>query len=203
MARVSVVIWVSSCTPSFCSPVITLKKYLIGENNVRGVGWIDTVGLQWNKEFSTVLKIHVAVLSNNSGLIWLGNVSENDVNHTDQESVVLWLSGIMDNGNDVGSLLSHVDQISSNSVWELNCVNETFRTDDIRDVGNGSSRGGSEIKNLGSWVDTGFGDTSDDWCGNFGSIRVPYSVFYFLSVNLDADSFFIIDTISRCEVFSH
>lgn len=104
----------------------------------------------------------MAVLGDDSSLIWLSNVSEDNVDHTDQESVVLGFSGIVDDWDDVGSLFSHVDQISSDSVGEFDSVHNTFRANDIRDVRNGGSRGGTEIKNFGSWIDSGFGNTTNN-----------------------------------------
>lgn len=170
--------------------------YLIRENYVWGVGWVNTVGLEWNQELSSVFQVHVAVLSNDSCLIWLGNVSEHTIDHTDQKSVILRFSGVMNDWDDVGSLLGHVNQVSSDSVGELNCIDKTFWANDIRNVGNSSSWGGTEIQNLGSWEDTGFGNTTDDWSSDFGSVRIPDSVFDFLSIDFDADSLFIINAFS-------
>ena len=76
----------------------------------------------------------MAVLSNDSCLIWLGNVSKHTVDHTDQKSVILWFSGVMNDWDDVGSLFGHVNQVSSDSVRKLNCVDKSFWANDIRNV---------------------------------------------------------------------
>lgn len=48
-----------------------------------------------------------------SSLIWLSNISENDVDHWEEHSIFLWMSSVLDDWDDVGSLLGHVDKISS------------------------------------------------------------------------------------------
>ena len=58
------------------------------------------------------------------------------------------MSGIFDDGNDVGPLFGHVDQITTGSMGEFHSVNKTVRADDIGNVGYCSARGGAEIKHL-------------------------------------------------------
>jgi hypothetical protein len=68
----------------------------------------------------------------------------------------------MDDRDDICSLLSHVHKISSYSVGELDCIDDTGRTNDIRYVGDGCAGCGTEIEDLRSRNDSSFGDTSDD-----------------------------------------
>ena len=58
--------------------------------------------------------------------------------------------GVFDDGNDVGSLFGDIDEVTTRSVRELHGVNETFRTDDVGNVGNGGSRCGAQVKYLWS-----------------------------------------------------
>lgn len=78
--------------------------------------------------------------------------------------------------DNVGPLLSHVDQISSRSVGELDSVDGSLRSNDVGDVGDGGSRGGSEVEDLLSGGDVDLVETSEDTSGELGSERVPDSV---------------------------
>lgn len=78
--------------------------------------------------------------------------------------------------DNVGPLLGHVDQVSSGSVGELDGVDCSLRSDDIGDVGNRGSRGGSEVEDLLSRGDVDLVETSEDTGGKLGSERVPDSV---------------------------
>lgn len=55
--------------------------------------------------------------------------------------------------DDVGSLLGHTDQLSARSVREFDSVDDTVGADNVRDVGDGRARGGTEIEDLGSGFD--------------------------------------------------
>jgi len=78
--------------------------------------------------------------------------------------------------DNVGPLLGHVDQISSRSVGELDGVDGSLRSDNIGDVRDGGSRGGSEVEDLLSGGDVDLVETSEDTSGKLGSERVPDSV---------------------------
>ena len=80
---------------------------------------VNTRSLDGNHENSSVLEEISAVKSNNSGLVRLGNISKNKVDHFDHESVQPGLSGILDDWNHIGSFLGHSDQISSTPGREL------------------------------------------------------------------------------------
>jgi len=88
---------------------------------------------------SSVLDEHGGVESKDSSLIGLGDISEDHVNHGHEHSVFLGMSGILDDGDDVGSLLSHVHEISSGSLGELDTIDGTFWSDEVSDMGAGSS----------------------------------------------------------------
>jgi hypothetical protein len=72
---------------------------------------------------SSVLDEHAGVQAQDSGLIGLGNISENNINHGYEHSVLLGVSSVFNNGNDVSSLLCHIDEITTRSLGELNCIN--------------------------------------------------------------------------------
>jgi predicted xylose isomerase-like sugar epimerase len=58
---------------------------------------------------ASVLNEHSGIHSQNTGLIGLSNISEDNIDHRHEHSVLLGMSGILDNWDDVGALLSHVD----------------------------------------------------------------------------------------------
>jgi hypothetical protein len=97
---------------------------------------------------TTVLEEVVSVEGDDSGLVRLGNVGEDNVDHGEEHAVLVGVSGVLDDGDDVRALLGHVDQVSAGSMGELDGVDGSFRTDDVGDVGDGGSRGGSEVEDL-------------------------------------------------------
>lgn len=118
-----------------------------------GSGRVDTVGLDGNDDGSTVFQKVVSVQSDNSSLIRLSDICEDDIYHLDQHSVFLRVSSVLYNRNDVCSFLGHTDEISSGSVRELDGVDDSFGTYNVGNVGDGRTGGGSEVKNFCSWFD--------------------------------------------------
>lgn len=79
------------------------------------------------------------VLCDDTCLIGLCNISEDYIDHADQEAIILGLPGIVDDGDDVGALLGHVHKVSTHSVRELNSVDDAGRTNDVGHVGDSST----------------------------------------------------------------
>merc|ERR1711881_728402 len=77
-------------------------------------GRIDTVGLDGDDDTTTDLEELMCVQSNNTGLVWLGNVGENAVDHAHDRTVG-----------------SHVDQVTSTPVGEFDRENRTGGTDNV------------------------------------------------------------------------
>lgn len=77
---------------------------------------------------TSVLNEHSGVESQNTGLIGLGDISEDHVDHRHEHSVFLGVSSILDNGDHVGALLGHVDQVTADSLGELNGIDSTLGT---------------------------------------------------------------------------
>ena len=75
---------------------------------------------------ASVLDEHACVQAQDSGLIWLGNIGEDHIDHGYEHSVLLGMSGVFNDGNDVSPFLCHVDKISSTSLGELNSINCAF-----------------------------------------------------------------------------
>lgn len=63
--------------------------------------------------------------------------------------------------NDVGTVSGHANQITTGAVRELNGVNVTGGADNISDVGDGGTRGGTEVENLGTRLDVDLIETTE------------------------------------------
>lgn len=100
---------------------------------------VNAGGLDGNHENSSVLQEVSAVHGNDSCLVWLSDIGEHEVDHLNHESVLLRLSGVLDNGNYVGSFLCHGNQVSSASGRELHCIKNSFLSNNVGDVRAGGS----------------------------------------------------------------
>ena len=143
------------------------------------------------------------ILWDDSCLVRLSNVSEYHINHSNQKSVILWFSRIVDYGDYVGTLLSHVDQISPHSMRKLNTVDNSSRTNDVWDVRDSSAWSCSQVEDPTSGTNTYLSHSTCNWGCDFGSVRIPNTIFNLLAVNLNTDAFLIVNRFSRDEVFSN
>jgi len=84
-----------------------------GEHSFGSDGRINATGLDGNHEVALVLEEILRVEGDNTGLIGLSNISEDDIDHTDEHSIFLRVASILHNGDDVCSLLRQVDQITA------------------------------------------------------------------------------------------
>lgn len=168
--------WLQSQLLKWLHALLSHLLNLTSENGLWCGGRIDTVGLDGDENTTSDLEEEMGVQANNTGLIWLGNIGEDNIDHGNEHSVAEWVAGILDDWNDVGAVSSHVDQITAGSVGELNSENGTGWADDISNVGNGGSGGSTEVENLCSWLDEDLVETSKDASCDLGSERVPDSV---------------------------
>lgn len=118
----------------------------------------------------------MAVESDNTGLIGLGNIGEDDIDHADEHAVLHGVTGILNDGDDVGALLGHVDEVTSGTVRELDGVDVSGGADDIGDVRNGGTGCGTEVEDLRAWFDVDLVKTTEDTGGDLGAERVPDAV---------------------------
>lgn len=125
---------------------------LFGEHGLGRGGRVDTRGLDGDDDVTVVLQEVVGVQADDTGLIRLGDIGEDDVDHGDEHSVFRGMTGVFDDGcevlgycstttlrlrtNNVRPLLGHVDQITSTSVREFDGVDSSLGTDNIGNVGN-------------------------------------------------------------------
>jgi hypothetical protein len=57
---------------------------------------------------SSILEEITGVKGDNTSLVGLRNVGKHNVHHTNEHSVLVGVTGILNDGDDVGSLFSHV-----------------------------------------------------------------------------------------------
>lgn len=96
---------------------------LLSVDDLGGLGRINARSLDGDNEVASVLDEHASVKAENTGLIGLGNISEDHIDHRYEHSVLLGVSGVFNDGNDVGSLLCHVHEVTAGSLREFNCIN--------------------------------------------------------------------------------
>lgn len=95
---------------------------------------IDTIRLDRHDDPASNLKIQMCVQSDNTRLIWLRYVCEDDIHHGNQHTVAKWVTRVFDDGDDVCAVGSHVDEIATRAVGEFDCEDGSFRANDIGDV---------------------------------------------------------------------
>lgn len=85
---------------------------------------------------STVLEEVVSVQSDDTSLIRLSDIGKDNVDHREKHAVLVRVTGILNDGDNVGSLLGHVDEITTRSVREFDSVDSSLRSNYISNVGN-------------------------------------------------------------------
>lgn len=158
---------------ALCSQLLDL----LGEDGFRGGCAVDTVGLDRDDYTATNFEEQLRVESDDTCLIRLGNVGKDTVDHRHEHAVLHRMTGILDDGNDVRSVLGHVDQVSARSVRELDGVDVSSRTDNVGNVGNRGSGGSTQVQNLGARLHVDVVDTTNNASSQLASERVPDSVF--------------------------
>jgi hypothetical protein len=148
----------------------------LSEDGLGGGGRIDTVGLDGDDDATANLQEEASVETDDTGLIGLGNVGEDAVDHADEHTVLEGVTGILDNGDDVCAVGSHVDQITAGAVGELNGEDGSLGADDISNVRDGGTGGGTEVEDLGSGAHVDVVYTTEDTGSQLGTEGVPHAV---------------------------
>lgn len=147
-------------------------------------GRIDARRLDGNDKVSAVLEEILRVEGDDSGLIGLRNVSEHGVDHADQHAILVRMTSVFDDRNNIRSLLGDVDQITARSGGELDGIDETFGSDNVRDVGNCGSGSSAQIEDFGTGRHVDVVDTTENGGGQLRSERIPNAVLDFLAFSL-------------------
>jgi hypothetical protein len=106
----------------------------------------------------------------------LSHISENDVYHGNKHSVSQGVTGILNNGDDVGAVSSHANQVTAGTVRELNGIDITGGTDNISNVRDGGTTGTTNVKDLHSRLDVDVVQTTQDTGSQLGTEGVPHTV---------------------------
>lgn len=119
----------------------------------------------------------MGVETDDTGLIGLSNVGENAVDHAHEHAVLERVTGVLNDGNNVGAVGGHVDKISAGTVGELDGEDGTSGTDDIGNVRDGSTRGSTEVEDLAAGLDVNVVHTTENTGSQLRTERVPDTVF--------------------------
>lgn len=149
---------------------------LVGEDFGSGSRAVDTVGLDGDEDTATNLEEPVGVHGDDTGLVGLSNIGEDDVDHRDNHAVTSGLTGILNNGDDVGALGSHGDQITTRALGELDSVDVAGRTNEVSDVRDGSTRGTTKVEDARSRLHVDVIGTTGDSGAKLAAEGVPHAV---------------------------
>lgn len=138
---------------------------------------VDTAGLDGDDHTTTGLEEHVGVQSDDTGLVGLGNIGEDDVDHGDEHAVAQRVSGVLDNGDNVGAVSRHADQVTAGTVGEFDTVDVASRSDDVSNVGDGGTAGGTKVEHLQAGAHVDFIQTTEDTGSQLTTEGVPDTVF--------------------------
>ena len=150
---------------------------LAGEDGLGGGGRVDTAGLDGDDHTTSNLEELVGVETDDTGLIGLGNIGEDAVDHADEHAVLEGVTGILDDGDDVGTVGGHVDEISAGAVGELDGVDGSGRADNVGNVRDGGTRGSTKVENLAAGAHVDALHTTKDTGGQLRTEGVPDTVF--------------------------
>ena len=160
---------------------------LPGKHSLGGDGGVDAGRLDGDDEVAAGLEEVLGVEGDDARLVGLGDVGEDGIAHADEHAVPDGVAGILDDWDDVGALLRHVDEIAAGAVGELHGVHEALGPDDVGAVGHGGTRGGAEVEELGAGLDVDVVEAAEDAGGNLGAERVPHPVLDLVSLVLDGE----------------
>lgn len=93
--------------------LLTESIDLLSEYLLRRDSRVNTACLNRDDKRAAVLDEHGGVESQDSCLVRLGNICENDVHHRHEHAILLRMSCVLDDRNDVRTLLGHVDEVTA------------------------------------------------------------------------------------------
>ena len=180
-----------------------------GEDLGRRGRAVNAVCLDGDENTASDLKEPVGVHGDNTSLVRLGNIGKDDIDHGDNHAVTSRLTGVFDDGDNVGSLRGHADQVTARSGRELDGINITGWANNIgnvRDRGTGSS---TEVEHTGARSHVDVVGTASDGGAKLASERIPHAVLNLcrrcgaivvLDRLVDGNSLLAIDRLARREI---
>jgi hypothetical protein len=107
----------------------------------------------------------------------LRNIGKDAVDHADQHAVLEGVTRILNNGDDVCAVGSHVDQITSRAMRELDGEDGSLGSDNVGNVGHTGTGRGTEVQHLATRAHVDVVDTTKDTGCQFTPEGVPDTVF--------------------------
>ena len=86
------------------------------------------------------------------------------------------MTRILNNGDDVCAVGGHVDEVTARAVGELDGEDSALGSDNVSDVGDGSSRRSTEVEDLAARAHVDVVDTAENTGGQLASEGVPDAV---------------------------
>ena len=129
--------------------------YFSGEHSLSRGSGINARSLDGNHTVTTVAEEVLGINTHNTGLIGLGHISKDRINHSHEHAVLERVTSIFDDRDDVRTGFGHVDQITTRTMGKLHSIYQsllyiisskqhaTYRSDEVRDVGDCRSRSSS------------------------------------------------------------
>jgi len=150
---------------------------LVGVDDLGSHGAVNAAGLDGDHEVATVLNEVGSVKAEDTSLIGLGHIGEDHVDHGDEHAVLLGVARVLNDGDNVGALLSHVDQVAAYALRELDGVDGSGGANQVGDVRAGSARGSAKVEDLAARLHVDVADSANNAGRNLGSEGVPDAVF--------------------------
>mmetsp|Transcript_14903 Transcript_14903/g.19503 ORF Transcript_14903/g.19503 Transcript_14903/m.19503 type:complete len:322 (-) Transcript_14903:106-1071(-) len=170
-------------------------------------GTINTRCFHGNHSMATILQEVMRIQRHNTSLIGLGHIRKDGVNHTNQHSVLQRVSSIFNNGDNVGTLFGHGQQIAPWAMTEFHSIHGTSGTDNIGYVTHTRTGSGTNVQYLAPRTNPNVINTTQNSGGNFRSKGIPHAIFNFLCNcftsrrwYFDRNTLFPIDSKTRCTV---
>lgn len=140
---------------------------LLIEHGFGGCCGINATRLDGDHAVAADLQEVLCVDADDTGLVGLGDISKDCVDHGDKHPVLVGVTGILDDGDDVGALLGHVQELAAGAGSKLNGVDSAGGADKVRDVGNSGAGRSAEVQDLGARAHPDVADTASDGCTEF------------------------------------
>lgn len=138
---------------------------------------VNAVGLDGDEDTATRLEEPVGIHGHDTGLIGLGNIGKDDIDHGDDHAVAGGLTGVLDNGHDVGALGGHADQIAARARGELDGVDVAGRANEIGNVGDRGTGGTTKVEHARARLHVDVISTTGNGSAELASEGVPGAVF--------------------------
>lgn len=99
---------------------------LPSEHGLSGRSGVDAVGLDGNDIVTTHLQEVLGVDGHDSCLVGLRYVGKDAVHHAADHPVLVRVTGVLHDGDDVGPLLRHVHEVTARAVGEFHGIYHTL-----------------------------------------------------------------------------